>query len=145
MSVVAMTNLLSFQQQESNLLAIDPSEVYEVCLPSDASKPVDVRPVFVFRHLTCREQIRFSALVDAACDAGTAEPPDPEKAVDLVTAAIACNLVSCRNVPGVAGPDDVSALPDLLTRDELWTLVRDSMRLASAREDDLKKSVSPSA
>lgn len=124
------------------MIAMDPKQTATFHLLSDAETPEAERPVFVTRHLTCREKLDFRKLANQA-----AETKEDTEAIELVLKAIGMGLVDWRQVRGPKGdlvPFAVASLPGLLTDMEVWEVVEGILTATSLAEADLKKSASQS-
>lgn len=118
-------------------LGLDPDATVEVWLESDADKPMENRPVFLFRFLTCRkirqvQEIRKRAL----------ESKDDAEFVKLVDEALSIGLAGWRNMNGI--PFSPEAVDDVLTPREKWDLVCVYPSKITLTEADRKNSRSPS-
>lgn len=133
------------------MIATDPNATVDVRLDGYAHLPADQQPVFVCRHLTARQHVRFVALGSAALAAVLDEVPEgmsapdrieltsaaADKCIDLLEQALALVIVGQRNVPP-------GALGEVLTIEELWALRRNYAAATSLSDADEKKSGSPS-
>jgi hypothetical protein len=118
-------------------LGLDPDATVELWLDSDADKPIESRPVFLFRFLTCRkirqvQDIRKRAL----------ESKDDAEFVKLVDEALLIGLAGWRNMNDI--PFSPEAADDVLTPKEKWDLVCVYPSKITLTEADRKNSRSPS-
>lgn len=98
-------------------LCTDPQKLFEVCLASDESQPEVTRPVFIFRHLTAREQAALAPLAER-----DEEQINRMPLADLIAelaGAVRVNLVGWRNLDRDYDP---AALEDVCNTLELWEL-----------------------
>lgn len=117
-------------------IALDPSETFLFCLPSDEPKPEAERPQFECRYLTCR-QVR---LLRQARDAAVAASTDDE-AEKRILDAVTPHLAGWKNFGRDFSRD---ALAETLTVVELLRLPELMVTGASLSELQKKGSASPS-
>ena len=120
-------------------IANDPAAHYDYILEGDRDK--DPAPVFVLRHLTCRQWHRAIELEGEFKQAhGVGEQLETGYKV------VGLGLGGWRDMTGADGeaiPFDLEALPDLVTLGELTELMQAVLAQAIDPEDK-KKSESPS-
>lgn len=114
-------------------LACDPTQTFDTWLKSDADKPADERPTFVFRYPSGRQ----SAKADRVFADIQEIKDDPDRAVTMLGDAVRQCLAGWRNLPE---PYEPSRLEDLLTTRELAELVHLLLRGGSPSVADLGKS-----
>ena len=123
-------------------LVLEPNATYDVVLSSDAGKPKDKQPTFIFRYLSGREWKKLAKLSDEFD-----QKTSGEKALDLVFRAIKMVLFGWRNMNGPDGkeieynPDELEAI---VTPGEAVELMQAAVSQQPSIEDK-KKSVSLSA
>ncbi len=115
------------------MIALDPSQVVEFCLPADVDKQRDRRPTFFGRYLTARQAIRFTELWRKAPEAATLA-----ESVELTMEMLRQGGVY------INGPEMGHDLADLLTVNELQELVVAYWKALQPTEADVKKSEPPS-
>jgi hypothetical protein len=111
-------------------IALD-GDTVEVYLSGDEAKPVETRPAFVCRYLTCRQVLAYEKALKAAH-----EEKDQEKINDLLNKALGIIIVSQKNMTG--------DLDDLLSVQEKWELAYRAPDAVQLSELDKKKSLSRS-
>ena len=122
-------------------IACDPNQTYEIVLASDENKPPEVRPTFVYRHLSAREWKQVARLQDAL-----EQSAEGAEAIDKMIDAARLGLVDWRNMTGVDGeaiPFDVGELDALLGPQEAAEMIQRIMRQRPTVAE-LKKSPSQS-
>lgn len=116
-------------------VGLDTSEHAPVSLRSDADKPEDVRPVFLFHYLTRRERRAVFAALD--------EIRNPDSDVEaLLDKALRIGLVGWRNMRGRDGaeiPFSPDAVDDVLTAAEKFELAFAYPDVVAETEAGLKK------
>lgn len=115
-------------------IALD-NETVDVCLKTDEAKPIETRPAFVCRYLTCRQVLNFEKIVSAA-----AGKPSQEEQNSTLNEALALAITGLKNMAGSV--EDV--LNDVLTPQEKWELAINIPAALSASELDKKKLLSKS-
>jgi hypothetical protein len=115
-------------------LALDPNATVEYSLKLDAGKPPEQRPVFLLRHLSCRDVLRARQLLDNAV-----EEKDAVKGNELLNAVLAIGLAGWRNIDRTFAADNFD---DVLTPGEKGELAYACVTEPRLREHDLKNSAS---
>jgi hypothetical protein len=118
------------------MIALDPNQTVEFCLPADEAVDPATRAVFVTRYLTARQWLAYDRLLSEAIGSEVLD-----ERVAKLTAAIELGLVGWRNVPL---PFAAGAIPDALTLDEIHELAAALWRAIQLAESDRKKSPSRS-
>lgn len=116
-------------------LGLDPDATVELWLDSDADKPIESRPVFLFRFLTCRNVRQVQDLRKQAIDSQV-------DTLKLIDEALLIGLAGWRNMNGI--PFSPEAINDVLTPQEKWELVCEFPSRINLTESDRKNSRSPS-
>ena len=118
-------------------LGLDPDATVELWLDSDADKPIDSRPVFLFKFLTYRKFRQVQELRKRAIESTTDEQFNA-----AINEALLIGLSGWRNMNGIAF--SVEAIDDVLTPAEKWELICDYPAKVNLTETDRKNSRSPS-
>lgn len=120
------------------LIAMDPSQTFELTLDFYKQQPEESRPIFVCRFLTCRQVLKFEQLIAEAGD----KRKDQEGANRLLNEALGLAVVGWKNV---SSDFSIDALSDVLTPREKWELAFAIPGEVVLAESNKKKSISPSA
>lgn len=128
------------------MLALDPSETFDVRLSTDAHRPDAERAAFTFRYLSAREFRKVNRL---AGDTKVLREVGLEQTLDRLTEAIRVNLVGWRILDRNADevvwlPFDPANLEDLCTVGELWELFDQSRAISRLDGASKNGSGSPS-
>ena len=125
-------------------IALEPDSKYDYVLSSDASKPKDKQPTFVFKYLSARKWKEL-----AACSDSFEKDDSGEKAMDAVFEAIKKSLIGWRNMIGPDGKEigfDIDKLEDIVTPAEAMELMQAAVTQTPSIEDKKKSdSQSPSS
>lgn len=117
-------------------IAFDTSQTFTVHLDSDADKPDDVRPVFVYRYLTAREWSKLCAF----CDAREGLDGSVMEATDTALKHAATGLVGWKNIAVSFSAD---ALGDVVNFREAMELAYKCANANTSGPEDKKKPESP--
>jgi len=123
-------------------LALDPEKKFDLVLETDAERPPEERPTFVFRFLTGREWKKVAAIQESI-DEGM----KGSEAIDRIFEALALGVVGWRNIRGRDGrpiPFAAESLDLALTVKEAAELAARMLAQTDAGGEDRKKSASPS-
>ena len=120
------------------MLTLDPNATGTYSLPGDEGKPVNVRPTFIVKPLTCRAALDYSRQLEAI-KADTAEGAMAAVWTLMTTTG---GLVGWRNVPRTFGLDGAM---DVLTVREFWQLAFGLPHASELTEGDRGNSGSQSA
>lgn len=110
-----------------------------------AAIPEDSRPTFLARFVVARQQIELDTIIRTAVQHQLDAKNDEALAEFLK--ALHILLAGWKNVTDDQGKPvefDVSRLPDLLTFQDIWSILTEGQNAIRAKVDDLKKSASPS-
>lgn len=122
-------------------LALEPNATYPVVLSTDADKPKNKQPTFIFRYLSGRQWKELAKLSDEFDKKTTGEDT-----LSLVFKAIKMALIGWRNMIGPDGkeikykPDELDAI---VTPNEAIELMQAAVAQQPTMQDK-KKFVSPS-
>jgi len=117
--------------------ALDPDAVFALVLDSDADKPPESRPAFLYRPVTGREWRRLALIGDDIEGAASGVA-----ALDALFASLRVGLAGWRNMRDPAGneiPFDPAELDALLDPREANELLFKLLESVSVSGDDAKK------